>query len=94
LRVTWSPEALVALDGIISEINDRTGSEVGDSWRARLISRGRQIEQFPSSGRIVPEFGNVQFRELIERPYRLIYRITADGAEIAAILHGARDLQP
>jgi len=38
----------------------------------KLISRVDQIEQFPESGRIVPEYGKRSLRELIEGSYRII----------------------
>lgn len=34
-----------------------------------------QIEKFPESGRIVPEFQNLSLRELIVHEYRLVYLI-------------------
>jgi len=59
---------------------------------ARLTLRGRQIEQFPESGRSVPEAGNRSLRELVVGPYRLLYRLTADGAEVVIVVHGCIDL--
>jgi len=41
----------------------------------KLISRVRQLERLPESGKIVPEFGQNSIRELIEGNYRVIYKI-------------------
>ncbi|HTO81941.1 MAG TPA: type II toxin-antitoxin system RelE/ParE family toxin [Methylomirabilota bacterium] len=47
----------------------------------RLTRRSMQIAEQPKSGRSVPKYDDSQVRELIERPYRIIYRIMADGID-------------
>lgn len=42
------------------------------------------------SGRLVPEYDRDDVRELIERPYRIIYRIQRDQIEVLAVIHGAQ----
>ncbi|MGH6927235.1 MAG: type II toxin-antitoxin system RelE/ParE family toxin [Dongiaceae bacterium] len=58
----------------------------------RLTRRSQQIEAFPLSGRVVPELGTESVREIIERPYRIIYRILPDRVDVVAVIHGARRL--
>ena len=53
----------------------------------------RKVQQFPQSGRQVSEAGNAEVRELIESPYRIIYRVRQEAIEILAIVHGRQDLQ-
>ena len=50
----------------------------------------KQIGDFPLSGRIVPEASLPQIREVVDGPYRLIYRIKTDQIDIIAVLHGAQ----
>jgi addiction module RelE/StbE family toxin len=57
---------------------------------ARLTSRSKQIVAFPLSGRIVPEFEMGQIRELLERPYRIIYHIRPNRIEVVGIIHMSR----
>ncbi len=40
----------------------------------------------------MPEANDESYRELFFNPYRLIYRITQNGIEVIAFVHGARDL--
>lgn len=47
----------------------------------------------PESGRVVPEFERPDLRELIESPYRLIYRVRADTIEVIAVVHLRRELR-
>jgi toxin ParE1/3/4 len=56
----------------------------------RLTRRVAQLVDHPHSGRIVPKYANTQLRELIEYPYRLIYRIKLDRIDIIAVFHGAQ----
>lgn len=43
-------------------------------------------------GRIVPECGDINIREIFLKSFRLIYQITDDTIHILAFVHGARDL--
>ncbi|MEO0948309.1 MAG: type II toxin-antitoxin system RelE/ParE family toxin [Cyanobacteria bacterium J06641_5] len=58
----------------------------------RLTRRSEQIGQFPNSGRTVPKCQSDRIREVIERPYRIIYHILFDRIEVLAVLHGSQDL--
>ena len=59
----------------------------------RLTRRSQQIMLFPLSGRVVPEYGAESVREVIEPPYRIIYRVLPDRVDIVAVIHGARNLR-
>ncbi|MBA3671727.1 MAG: type II toxin-antitoxin system RelE/ParE family toxin [Gemmatimonadaceae bacterium] len=54
--------------------------------------RLRQAQQFPESGRRVPESGHADVRELFETPYRLVYRVRLEAVEVLAIVHGRQAL--
>lgn len=58
----------------------------------RVTERLSQLEAFPESGRIVPEFDERVFRELVEGDYRIIYERFADRVEVVAVVHGSRSL--
>ena len=60
----------------------------------RLTERTRQLATFPLSGAVVPEYESPDVREILERPYRIIYRVTADRVDILAVVHGAQLLPP
>jgi len=50
----------------------------------RLQGRVEQLARFPDSGRIVPEFSTGDRRELIEPPYRIVYRRRGARIEVLA----------
>ncbi len=58
----------------------------------KLIRRTEQLAAFPQSGQQVSEYQDPHIREIIEPPYRLIYRIKADQIDVLAVIHGAQRL--
>ncbi|MCF8079564.1 MAG: type II toxin-antitoxin system RelE/ParE family toxin [Desulfobacterales bacterium] len=50
----------------------------------------RRLEKFPESGRIIPEFPELPYREVIVSPYRFFYKTKADVVWIVAVWHGAQ----
>jgi toxin ParE1/3/4 len=64
------------------------------SFGYELISETDRVQEFPEFGRIVPEYRNANIREIIFRPYRIVYRVDHDRklCEIARIWHSARGI--
>jgi plasmid stabilization system protein ParE len=56
----------------------------------RITQRSEQISTQPYSGRKVPEYETDDVRELIEKPYRIIYRLKKDQIDVLAVIHGAQ----
>ena len=93
MRVYWTDRAydhLLQIRGHLSLTSETYAERVLDS----LISRSEQLEAFPRSGRRVPEYDRDDVRELIEQPYRLIYRIGEARLDVLAVVHGRRPLPP
>jgi len=57
-----------------------------------LIEKTKVLGSFPFSGRVVPEFDNPLIRELILKPYRIVYRVDEVSrlVGVARYWHGAR----
>ena len=58
----------------------------------KITRRSEQIAGHPFSGRKVPQYDAEDIREIIEAPYRIIYRIKADRIDVLAVIHGAQRL--
>jgi len=57
----------------------------------RLIAAVDLLRDFPHLGRMVEEFPDPAIREIVRRPYRIVYRILSDGViHIITIHHSAR----
>ena len=49
-----------------------------------------RLEQFPESGRLIPEFPDLPYREVVVRPYRFFYRIKYSIVWIVAAWNGTQ----
>jgi toxin ParE1/3/4 len=93
VRVHWTHTAIDHLLAIYEHIA-RDAPLYAQRMIDRLTKRSEQIAAFPRSGRVVPEYEAPDVREVIERPYRIIYRIQPDQIDILAVVHGAQLLPP
>lgn len=93
MRVCWTDTAIQHLLAIYAHIA-RDAPRYGQRMVDRLTNRSEQIASFPLSGRMVPEYEAPDVREVIERPYRIIYRIKPDQIDILAVVHSAQMLPP
>jgi len=91
MKVRWTDTAEQHLDAIYAYIA-LDSPEYAKYLVDRLTRRSEQITKFPMSGRKVPEFDLEKIREVIEKPYRIIYYIKSDQIDILAIIHTAREL--
>ena len=49
-----------------------------------------RLKRFPKSGRSIPEFSDLPFREVIVKPYRFFYKIKGTTVWIVAVWHSAQ----
>lgn len=64
------------------------------SFGYELISETDKLQTFPEMGRVVPEYRHQRVREIIFRPYRIVYRINHErkSCEIARVWHSAKGI--
>ena len=58
--------------------------------RQRAESALRRLERFPESGRTLPEFPDLPYREVIVAPYRFFYRVADRKVWVVGVWHGAQ----
>ncbi|MBI3879200.1 MAG: type II toxin-antitoxin system RelE/ParE family toxin [Verrucomicrobia bacterium] len=90
-KIVWSLQARDDLREIVSFIaaDNPTAAE---TFGYRLMSQVDPLANFPQLGRVVPEEGDENIREIILRPYRIIYQVlpAQQVVAIARLWHGAR----
>ncbi|MBI4634017.1 MAG: type II toxin-antitoxin system RelE/ParE family toxin [Deltaproteobacteria bacterium] len=91
MKIIWSPLAIDRASEIAEYIAIDKPS-AADKWINTVFSKVKQLESSPKSGRVVPEIGNDQFRELIYGNYRIIYRVEKKQVSILTIRHGKQIL--
>ncbi len=58
--------------------------------RDRAAEALSRLADYPESGRVLPEFPDLPFREVVVAPYRFFYRVRSDAVWVVAVWHGAR----
>jgi toxin ParE1/3/4 len=80
--VILSPKAVGDLEAIVRYIaltNPQAASKVGQN----LLNKTKELSQFPFKGQKVPEFNNSNIRQVILKPYRIVYRVEEDKKRIS-----------
>ena len=92
-KLVWSPAARDDLHDIVVFIA-RDNPNRAMSFGYELISETDRLQEFPEFGRMVPEYRNDDIREIIFRPYRIVYRVNHKNkiCEIARVWHSARGI--
>jgi len=60
------------------------------SFREKSEKTLFRLKKFPESGRLIPEFPDLPFREVIVRPYRFFYGVKDKAVWIIAVWHSAQ----
>ena len=91
MTIVWSPLPLDRVAEIAGYIA-RDKPSAAEIWVKTVFAKVEQLEISPELGRVVPEIGNVQFRELIYSQYRIVYRIEKKRISILTVRHGRQEL--
>ncbi len=86
MRVRWTDSAKLRLRLIHDHIA-KDSPLVAPQVIARIVWRSIQIGEVPYAGREVPEFHRQDVREILERPYRILYRIRNDRIDVITVMH-------
>lgn len=88
--VKWTTPAKLDLKQIHDYIA-RDSKFYAQKVSLEIVEKSEKLKIFPEIGRVVPEIGDPNIRELIIYSYRLIYEVFPDKVEILALIHGKRD---
>ena len=92
MKVVWSREAQHCLRRIywgIAEDSPKSASKV----IARLVARAALLSQPPLVSRVVPEYRLDALREVLTRPYRILFVVEVNAVRIVSVMH-SRQLLP
>jgi plasmid stabilization system protein ParE len=89
VKVRFTPSGRRQFLGAIAYIL-RDDPAAARRFRQRAAVVLRRLERFPNSGRVLPEFPELPYREVIVAPYRFFYRVEGKTAWVVAVWHGAQ----
>ncbi len=71
---------------------ERDSPDAARRLAAKIRDRVSNLAALPASGRVVPEIGIERYREVIVRPYRVIFEVRENDLVILRVRHSRRDL--
>jgi toxin ParE1/3/4 len=90
-KVAWTETAWQDIEDAANYIA-KDSPHYAASFIREARDAARSLSQLAERGRVVPEFNNINVRELFVGSYRLLYQLTAQNVYIIGFIHGARDL--
>jgi Plasmid stabilization system protein len=88
MQVVWTDPALERVAEVAVYIA-QDDPDVADRWTLELFDAVERLADFPESGRMVPELGARDVRELIFGAYRVFYRV-GSAVEVLSVRHGSQ----
>lgn len=89
MTVVWTDVAVAHLLAIYEYVA-KDSPTYAQRMVDRVTARSEPIASQPLSGAVVAEYAQDDVREVIERPYRIIYRVRTDRVDVLAVVHGAQ----
>ena len=84
-RISFAASAVADLEAIRVWYAGQQVPEVGERLLREIVAHAEHLADYPESGRVVPEFGLVQLREIIHPPFRIVYRLSEDRVRIVRV---------
>ncbi|MBV8545393.1 MAG: type II toxin-antitoxin system RelE/ParE family toxin [Acidobacteria bacterium] len=92
MRIVWSPLAIERAHDAASYIA-RDKPEAAQAWLLGVFEAVDRLEAFPQSGRMVPEIGLAEYREIVyRRSHRIIYYAEKSALRILTVRNFAQRL--
>lgn len=89
MNVRFTPTGRSQFLNVLSYIHKENPS-AAEAFRRKAEESVSGLREFPESGRILPEFSDLPFRETIVAPYRFFYRIKENTVWVVAVWHSAQ----
>jgi len=91
-KLEWSEEALEDIESITTYI-EKDSPIYAKSVVSKFFEKAEMLQEFSELGRKVPEFNDVNIREIFIYSYRLIYQLREEKILFVAVIHGKRLLE-
>lgn len=89
MTIRWARRAVRDLAQIHLYI-EADDPDAADRWVRKLWERAEKASRVPMAGRIVPEYGRSDLREVFLKSYRIIYRVDGRDLVVVTVIEGHR----
>jgi plasmid stabilization system protein ParE len=93
--VVWTEVALGDVERLAADLVDDSPLR-GEQNLDRSVSRGESLETAPGRGHVPPELraiGDRTWLQVLESPWRIVYRVVGRRVEIHGVFDGRRSLE-
>ena len=97
MNIVWSPTALGQLDEIYDTIASERDIATATKWFLKINAAVDDLADFPLCGPRVPECAFEEhftdfagLRQLVVRPYRVVYEVAGDRCNILGVMRTSR----
>jgi plasmid stabilization system protein ParE len=93
--VIWTEVALRDVERLAAYLADESPLRA-EQILDRIVSRGESLETAPGRGRVPPELraiGDRTWLQVLESPWRIVYRVVGKRVEIHGVFDGRRSLE-
>ena len=87
MKITWAPRAKRRA-GEYGEHIAQDNEEAAYAWLVGIFEEVERLKDFPEQGRVVPELGRPDVREIFYMSHRIIYKVGSRRIRIVTMRHG------
>jgi plasmid stabilization system protein ParE len=91
--ITFAASAIKDLEDTQAYYSGEGVPDVGKRLTAEIVAKIERLGARPLSGRVVPEFNVEHLREIVSRPFRIVYRHDKNKVRIVRIWRSERLLK-
>ena len=92
MEVRFTPSARLQFLEAVEYIR-RDNPAAAEKFRQLAEKTLQRLENYPESGRLIPEFPELPHREVIIGPYRFFYRVDKKTVWVIAVWHGTQNIE-
>lgn len=85
MKVSVSTSAFEDLENVISYYNEQGVPDIGSNFVKAIIERIQVLSDHPDLGSVVPEFEQEHIREIIHKPFRVVYQRNVNSIDIIRV---------
>lgn len=90
-KIAWTEDAISSLEDVAKHISEDSVF-YASNFAKKILVLVEKLKDFPSIGRIVPEYNDPEIRELIYQNYRIVYKISEKVVYLLLITHCSQEL--
>ena len=90
MKISVSKSAFNDLENIISYYNNQGAPDIGIKFSRAIIEHIAVLSKYPDIGRVVPEFELEHIREIIHKPFRVVYQRDINSIKVIRVWRSER----